>query len=71
MATAMKMLDLEQMDVARLREHIVERKRELMNLRFQKVSGQLTKTHQVLRIRRSIAQLKTALSLKTKATGGK
>jgi len=67
-----KLTDLQQMDTARLKELVIELKRALLNLRFQKAAGQLKKTHEVLRVRRSIAQIKTVLSLKAKAvTGGK
>lgn len=66
METAMKLADLQKMDAARLRDLVVELKRALLNLRFQKASGQLKKTHEVLRVRRSIAQVKTILSLKAK-----
>lgn len=69
-ATSIKLADLRQMDAARLKELIVELKRALLNLRFQKAAGQLKKTHEVLRIRRSVAQIKTILSLKTKVVRG-
>ena len=41
-----------------------ELRREQFNLRMQKGSGQLTKTHQFGRVRREIAQIKTVLGSK-------
>jgi large subunit ribosomal protein L16 len=48
----------------RLDEHLVELRREQFNLRMQKGSGQLTQTHQLRRVRREIAQVKTLRAAK-------
>lgn len=47
-----------------LNDQIGELRREQFNLRMQKGSGQLTKTHQFGLIRREIAQIKTVLGSK-------
>jgi large subunit ribosomal protein L29 len=38
-----------------------------MNLRFQKANGQMEKTHEVRKVRRTIARIKTYLTQKSKA----
>jgi large subunit ribosomal protein L29 len=45
-----------------------ELKKEQFNLRFQRASGQLTNTAQVGRVRREIAQVKTMLRERRKAS---
>jgi len=42
-----------------LKAHLLDLRREQFSLRMQKASGQLTKTHEVRRVRREIARLKT------------
>ncbi len=42
-----------------LAKEIVELYREQFNLKIQKATGQLTKTHNLRKVRRKIAQLKT------------
>lgn len=43
---------------------LVELRREQFNLRMQRGTGQLTQTHQLRKVRRDIARLKTAISTK-------
>lgn len=58
------------MDIKTLREksatelqaHLLDLRKEQFSLRMQKASGQLSKTHQIRRLRREIAQLKTVLA---------
>tara|TARA_B100000579_G_scaffold54592_1_gene38480 strand:- start:521 stop:718 length:198 start_codon:yes stop_codon:yes gene_type:complete len=45
-----------------IRSEIVDLKKTLLNLKFQKSSGQLEKTNQIKKTRRKIAQLKTSIS---------
>ena len=45
-----------------------ELKKEQFNLRFQKASGQLSNTAQVARVRREIAQVKTMIRERRKAS---
>ena len=47
-----------------MNEHILELRREQFNLRMQKGAGQLSQTHQLGRVRREIAQVKTLRAAK-------
>jgi large subunit ribosomal protein L29 len=58
----MKWQDMKQIDDASLKEKIIEFRKELMGLRFQRVTGEVEKTHQFKVARRSIARIKTLLS---------
>ncbi len=49
-------------DLNKLREEIINLKRNLMNLMFQKSSGQLEKTSQIRTTKKSIARLKSKIS---------
>jgi large subunit ribosomal protein L29 len=57
----MKWQDIKQLDDASLKAKVIEFRRELMGLRFQRVTGQVEKTHQFKVARRSIARIKTLL----------
>mgnify|MGYP003692691719 CR=1 FL=1 len=50
------------MNVEQLNAKLIELKREAMNLRFQKTSGELEKTHRVGQVRRLVARIKTVLN---------
>lgn len=63
----MKRQDLNQLDDAALKVKIVEWRKESMGLRFQRVTGQVEKTHQFKVARRSVARAKTILSQRAKA----
>ena len=62
----MKWQDLKQIDDAGLKAKIIELRKELMGLRFQRVTGEVEKTHQFKVARRSIARIKTLLIQRTK-----
>lgn len=62
----MKWHDLKQLDDAGLKLKIVECRKSLMGLRFQRVTGQVEKTHQFKVARRSIARIKTLLIQRAK-----
>ena len=47
-----------------LAEQLVSLKKEQFNLRFQKATGQIEKTHRVEQVRRDIARIKTHLRAK-------
>ena len=47
-----------------LSEHLVELRKEQFNLRMQRGAGQLTKTHEIGRVRKDIARVKTLLGQK-------
>lgn len=58
----MKIADLRVMTIDQLQEQILLLKKEQFNLRFQKATGQLEKTHRVDEIRKTIARIKTLLT---------
>jgi large subunit ribosomal protein L29 len=62
----MKWHDLKQLDDASLNAKVVEFRKQLMGLRFQRVAGEFSKTHQFCIARRSIARIKTLLNQRTK-----
>ena len=47
-----------------LAEQLVNLKKEQFNLRFQKATGQIEKTHRVDQVRKDIARIKTHLRTK-------
>ena len=47
-----------------LAEQLVSLKKEQFNLRFQKATGQVEKTHRVDQVRKDIARIKTVLRAK-------
>ena len=49
-------------DLSKMRAEVVNLKRNLMNLKFQKSTGQLEKTAEIKKTRLKIARLKTNLS---------
>ena len=49
-------------DILKIKEEIVILKKTILNLNFQKYSGQLEKTSQIKKARKQIAKLKTKLS---------
>jgi large subunit ribosomal protein L29 len=60
----MELHELRKKSSSELNDHLVELRREQFNLRMQKGSSQLTQTHQLGRVRREIAQVKTLLGAK-------
>lgn len=62
----MKWEDLKQLDAAALKAKCIENRKELMGLRFQRVTGQAEKTHIVRQLRRNIARVKTLLTQRAK-----
>jgi large subunit ribosomal protein L29 len=50
-----------------LGDSLVNLKKEQFNLRFQKATGQMEKTHRVDEIRKDIARIKTVLNAKKRA----
>jgi large subunit ribosomal protein L29 len=47
-----------------LSETLINLKKEQLNLRFQKATGQIEKTHRVDQVRKDIARIKTILRTK-------
>ena len=59
-----KFSDLLKIPVSDLRSKISDLRKESLNLRFQKSSGQLEKTARIRVVRRQIARIKTVLNNK-------
>ncbi|HEX9591794.1 MAG TPA: 50S ribosomal protein L29 [bacterium] len=55
----MKAAELRKLSQEELEQRVRDAKRELMDLRFQAVSGRLVKTSELRRLRTDIAQMKT------------
>jgi large subunit ribosomal protein L29 len=60
----MKAADLKVKTVDELRDHLRELKKESLNLRFQRASGQLEGTARIRQVRRDIARIVTVLNQK-------
>jgi large subunit ribosomal protein L29 len=60
----MELNELRKKSASELDEHLIELRREQFNLRMQKGSGQLSQPHQLRRVRREIAQIKTLRTAK-------
>jgi large subunit ribosomal protein L29 len=63
----MKMSDVNALSKDQVKDEILKLRKEQLNLRFQRASGQLEKTHRINQIRKDIARLKTAQSTAAKA----
>ncbi len=57
----MNIQDLRTKSSDQLKTHLLDLRREQFNLRMQKGTGQLTQTHQMVRVRREIAKVKMLL----------
>ena len=64
-----KIADLKASSDDQLSDQLGELKREAFNLRFQAATNQLEKPSRVREVRRSIAQIKTLQTQRTRATG--
>ena len=62
----MELKDLKSKSPKDLNDHLIELRKEQFNLRMQRGTGQLAKTHEFRRVRREIAQTKTLLGQKAK-----
>jgi large subunit ribosomal protein L29 len=60
----MKIDEVRGMTPDQLNEQLVNLKKEQFNLRFQKATGQIEKTHRVNEVRKDIARIKTVLRTK-------
>ena len=69
----MKVQEIREMQVEQLRSKLSDAREELMKLRFQQVTGQLTDTSHMRHLRRDIARMETILnqSLHVAVTEGK
>jgi large subunit ribosomal protein L29 len=57
----MKASEIREMSVAEIEQQLAETRHELLNLRFQTITGQLTDTSQIRVIRHDIARMETIL----------
>ena len=55
----MKMSDVRALNNDQVKDEVLKLRKEQLNLRFQRASGQLEKTNRIRQIRRDIARLKT------------
>ena len=60
----MKAEDLKAKTVDELKKALLDARKEQMNLRFQRSGGQLEKTSEMRKSRRSIARIKTFINMK-------
>ena len=60
----MKIQDVRGLTPDQLADQLVSLKKEQFNLRFQKATGQIEKTHRVGEVRKDIARIKTHLRTK-------
>ena len=60
----MDIKELKNKSAAELNEQLVELRREQFNLRMQRGTGQLAKPHELKRVRRDVARVKTLLGAK-------
>jgi large subunit ribosomal protein L29 len=63
----MKFSDIKGLSADLLKEEILKAKKEQLNLRFQRASGQLEKPSRIRELRRDVARLKTAQSAQKNA----
>jgi large subunit ribosomal protein L29 len=62
----MKMSEIQTKTADELKDLLLQQKKELFNLRFQRVTGEIENTSRFRVVRRTIARIKTALIAKTK-----
>lgn len=67
----MKMSELSTKTKDQLLELLVQLKKEALNLRFQKVTGELSNVARIRDVRRTIARVQTLLNTKYAVAGGK
>lgn len=51
-------------------DKLIELRKEQLNLRFQKATGQMEKPHRVREVRKDIARLKTEITARRSAAAG-
>ena len=60
--------DINNQSADELNQHLLDLRKEQFNLRMQRATGQQTKSHLVTQARKKVAQLKTVLRSKVKAS---
>ena len=66
-----KFSELLKLDTTTLKDKMSVLRKESLNLRFQKSSGQLEKTARISVVKKQIARIKTAINLNKKMKGEK
>ena len=61
-----KFSELEKLEMKDLKDKVLVLRKESLNLRFQKSSGQLEKTARISQVRKQIARIKTVIASKSK-----
>ena len=64
----MKISDVKAMTTDQLKDELLNLKKEQLNLRFQKATGQLEKTSRIRQVRRDVARIKTVQRATAKKT---
>jgi large subunit ribosomal protein L29 len=64
----MKSIDIRNLSAEEIKAKVADTREELMKLRFQQVTGQLTDTSRLRILRRDIARMETILAEMQKAT---
>jgi large subunit ribosomal protein L29 len=64
----MKISDVKAMTSDQLKDELLSLKKEQLNLRFQKATGQLEKTSRIRQVRRDVARIKTVQRVSAKKT---
>ena len=64
----MKISDVKAMTADQLKDELLNLKKEQLNLRFQKATGQLEKTSRIRQVRRDVARIKTVQRVNAKKT---
>lgn len=62
----MKTIEIRELSADQISDELIKYKREQLNLRFQRSSGQLDNTARVKEVRRTIAKIKTIQNEKNK-----
>lgn len=61
----MKAQDARAMSPDQLKDELLKLKKEQFNLRFQRATGQLEKTHRINKVRKDVALVKTIINEKS------
>ena len=62
----MKIADVKALTADQLKDELLKLKKEQLNLRFQKATGQLEKTSRIRLVRRDVARIKTVQRVSAK-----
>ncbi|MEM7047140.1 MAG: 50S ribosomal protein L29 [Pseudomonadota bacterium] len=63
----MKIADLKDQSLQQLRGHLTDMRKQQFNLRVQRATGQLEKSHELAKVRRDIARVQTMIAVQRNA----